>query len=100
MVCKAFAAIHRSVISRLEGHFGLGAAVGANGGVHLSLLLRRILSGVTAGLASLRLVLEASFCIEFLLTGSEHELRATVFAHQGLVFVHSFSLALVSFAPS
>ena len=97
---KALAAINRSVVSRLERHLSLGATGGADGGVHLSLLLGSILSGVTARLASLGLILEPSLGIKVLLTGSEHELRATVFAHLGFVFVHSFSLALVSFAPN
>jgi hypothetical protein len=43
---------------------------------------------LTASLAAGGLVLESLFGIEFLFTGSENELSATVFAYQRLVFVH------------
>jgi hypothetical protein len=46
------------------------------------------LPGLTAGLAAGGLVLESLFGIEFLFTGSENELSATVFAYQRFVFVH------------
>ncbi len=43
---------------------------------------------LTASLAAGGLVLESLFGIEFLFTGSENELSATVFAYQRFVFVH------------
>ena len=41
----------------------------------------RILAGVTAGLAALGLILEASLSVEFLLAGGENELIAALFAN-------------------
>ena len=43
---------------------------------------------LTASLAAGGLILESLFGIEFLFTGSENELSATVFAYQRFVFVH------------
>ena len=39
------------------------------------------LAGIPASLAALRLILEASLCIEFLLSSGEHELVAALFAY-------------------
>ena len=59
-------------------------------GEEFSLALGRaaVLSQIPASSASLRLVLESLFGVEFLLTGGENELSTTVFAYQRLVFVH------------
>ena len=84
---KAVAAVHRTVFAGLEGHAGFLTAGGTHSGEHLAGATAGVLAGVTAGLAALRLVLEATACIELLLTGSEHELVAAIFAYQGLVFV-------------
>ena len=78
---KAIAAIHRTIALGLERHSGLAAAVGAGSGEVLPRTAGSVLAGVTAGLAALRLVLEAALRIELLLTGGEHELLAALFAH-------------------
>jgi hypothetical protein len=62
--------------------------------VHLSLRSGSILASVTASFAALRLVHEAFFSIEFLLTGGEHEFGSAFFADKSFVFVHCFYLAL------
>jgi hypothetical protein len=79
-LCKALAAIHRTIVLRFEGNFRLSAASCANGREHLSGLLGRIFSGITAYFATLGLVHEASLSVEFLLTGSEHEFGSALFA--------------------
>ena len=89
--CEALAAINRAIFARNKRNLSGLTAVSANGIVHLT----RCTSGRPAGFASSaagfaagRFVLETLFCVEFLLTGGEHELSATVFANQRLVFVH------------
>ena len=83
-----FAAIYRSVVSGLEGNTGFVATVSAYSREELLLCLTGVLSCIAASLASLRLVLETSFCIELLLAGSEGELLSAVLTLQNLVFVH------------
>lgn len=78
---EAFAAVHGSVRSGLKGNLCFATASSAGSGEVLSGATGGILSSVTASLAALGLILEASFSIEFLLTGGEHELVATVFAN-------------------
>jgi hypothetical protein len=78
---KAIAAVHRTVGLGLEGHFGLAAAVGADSGEVLPGTAGSVLASVTAGLAALRLVLEAALGIELLLTGGEHELLTALLAN-------------------
>ena len=90
----AGAAVHRSVVAGLEGDFRLAAALCADAGEQLSLALSAVFLGGAALFAELRLVLEALFSVEFLLTGGEHELVAALFASQCDVFVHVFFLAL------
>ena len=78
---EALAAIDRTVGLRLKGNLCLAAACGADCGVELTGTTGSVLASVTAGLAALGLILEAALSIELLLTGSEHELLATLFAH-------------------
>ena len=86
--CEACAAVNRLSFGGLEGHLALTTAFYANSREHFSCTLLRILSRCTAVLASGRLILKALGCIEFLLTGSEHEIVATIFALQCLVLEH------------
>jgi hypothetical protein len=92
--CKAIAAIHGSVIGRLEGDLCRLTALGANSVKQFSLRLSNrgaaILSCITAISASLGLILEALFSIEFLLAGSENKLLSAVFALQCDVLIHVF----------
>ena len=80
-LCEALAAIDGAIGLRLEGNASLAAAVGANSGEILLGATGSILASVTAGLAALGLILEASFRIELLFAGGEHELRAAFLAN-------------------
>ena len=84
----ASAAVNSLALGRIEGHFAFCATIGTNRIEHLSLSFCCGLSCCTALFALLGLVLEALLCIEFLLTGGEHELCAALFALQSLVLVH------------
>ena len=97
-LCKALAAINRAVFSWLERNLCLFAAACANSGEHLSVRFFAGLAGVAAGFASLRLVLESLFSVEFLLASSENELGSAFFAYSCFVFVHSFYTSLYLFA--
>ena len=91
---EALAAIDRTVGLGLKGNLGLAAAGSANSGEVLAGTAGSVLASITAGLATLGLVLEASLSIELLLTSGKGELCAALFADQNLVFVHSISLSL------
>ena len=95
---KALAAVDRTVRLGLKGNLRLAAAGCAGRGKELTGTARRVLAGVTAGLAALRLVLEATLCIELLLTSGENEFRAALFALQSLVFEHFESSLLKKLA--
>ena len=83
MLVEAVTAINRTVILRLEGHLGLLAAVCAGDLEHLTLLTAITIATalVAAVAAACRLVLETLLGVEFLLTGGESELLATLFAY-------------------
>ena len=87
---KALTAVYGTVFLRLERNLGGLSAFRANSVVHLTRSAGSTagLTRLTAGLAAGGLVLESLFGIEFLFTGSENELSATVFAYQRFVFVH------------
>ena len=78
---EAVAAVNRTIALRLEGNLGLAAAGSAGSGEILTGTTGSVLACVAAGLAALRLILEASLSIELLLAGSENELLATFFAN-------------------
>ena len=79
--CETVAAIDGTIGLGLEGNLCLAAAGSTSGSEILSGTAGCIFAGVTAGLAALRLVLEATFCIELLLTGGEHKFCATFLAN-------------------
>lgn len=85
---KALAAINGAITRGLKGNSCFLAALGADSGEHLTGSTVGVLAGVTASLASLGLVDEASLSIEFLLASREDELIAALFALQSLVSVH------------
>ena len=85
---KAIAAVDGAIGFGLEGHASFLAAASANGGEVLTGATSGVLASIAAGLAALGLVLEAALCIEFLLTGGEHELLTTFLANQSLVLIH------------
>ena len=87
-LCKALAAVDRTVFAGLERNASFFAACCAGSGVHLAGATAGVLAGITAGFAALGLVLEATACIEFLLTGGKYKFFAAIFAYQSLVFVH------------
>ena len=78
---EALAAVDGAIGLGLEGNTSFAAAVGADSSEIFSGATGSILASVTASLAALGLVLEASLSVEFLLTGGEHELVATFLAN-------------------
>ena len=77
---EALAAEHGKVGLGLEGNLSLTTAAGASSGEELTGATSVVLASVTAGLAALGLILEAALCVELLLTGSENEFVAALFA--------------------
>ena len=78
---EALAAVDRTVRLGLERNSCLAAAVSADSSEVLTGAAGSSLAGITAGLAALRLILEASLSIKLLFTSGEHELFATLFAY-------------------
>lgn len=93
-LCKALAAINRTVFARPERHFGFLAAACAYGCEHLAFRLCSVLASIAAGLTSLGLIYKAFGRIEFLLAGGEHKFSAAFLACECFVFVHLIYLAL------
>ena len=91
---EALAAVHRPIGLRLERHLGLSAAGCTNSRKILARTTGGVLTGITAGFASLGLVYETLGSIKFLLAGGEYKFSATFFADESLVFVHLIYLAL------
>ena len=87
---EALTAVNGSVARRLEGQLCLATALTASSDEVLTLASFCVLSLVAASLAALRLVLEALFSIELLLTCCEHELLAAISALEGDVLVSNF----------
>lgn len=86
--CIAIAAVYRSVIAGLEGNLSFFTATSTSGCEKFSCGLRCVLLCVAASFASLGLILEAFFSIEFLLAGCENEFCSAIFAFQCFVLVH------------
>ena len=78
---EAVAAVNGTIGLGLEGNLSLATASGAGSSEILAGATGGVLAGITAGLAALGLVLEATLSVELLLTGGEHELVAALFAH-------------------
>ena len=78
---KALAAVNRAIRLGLKGNLRLAAACCANSSKELTGTACSILACVTACLAALGLILEATLCVEFLLTGGKNELVAALFAY-------------------
>jgi enamine deaminase RidA (YjgF/YER057c/UK114 family) len=93
---EALAAEHGTVGLGLEGNLSLAAATGAGSGEELTGATGGVLASITAVLAALGLVLEATLSVESLFASGEHELIAALFANQILIFVHCFYLSSVS----
>ncbi len=81
LCCVAFAAIDGSVVLGLERNFCFLAAACTDCSEKFFLRSGCALSCISAVLASLRFVLEALLCIEFLLTSRENKLSAAFFAY-------------------
>ena len=90
---EAIAAVNRAIGLRLERNTRFAAAGSAGSGEILTGTTGSVLACVAAGLAALRLILEASLSVELLLAGSENELVAAFFAYSSLIFVHDFTLS-------
>jgi hypothetical protein len=78
---KTLAAVDGTIRLRLERNPRLSAARGTHRGEIFPGAAGSGLAGIPASLAALRLILEASLCIEFLLSSGEHELVAALFAY-------------------
>ena len=85
---EALTAVNGSVAGRLEHKLCLAAALTAGSDEVLTLASFRILFLVAASLAALRLVLEALFSIELLLTYGEYELLAAISAGKSDILVY------------
>ena len=81
LLSKALAAEHGTVGLGLEGNLSLAAATCAGSGEELTGTTGSILASVTASLAALGLILEATLCVELLLASGEYELIAALFAY-------------------
>ena len=78
---EALAAVHGTIGLGLEGNLCLTAATCAGGSEELTGATGAVLAGVTAGLAALGLILEATLSVESLFTGGENEFVAALFAN-------------------
>ena len=87
-LCKAIAAVNRTVRLGLKRHASLAAASSTGSGEEFTGATGGVLASIAAGLAALGLILEAALSVKFLLTGGENKFSATFFAYQGLVLVH------------
>jgi len=85
---EAVAAVDRTIGLRLERNTGFAAAGSAGGHEELTRGAGSVLAGITAGLAALRLVLEAALGVKLLLTGGEDEIFSALFTLECLVLVH------------
>ncbi len=93
LLCETLAAIYGSVITRFEGNNSFLTAACAYCREHLP-VSGSVLLCVSARLATLGLVCEAFFSIEFLLTGCEYEFISAVLAYKRFVCVHTIYLAI------
>ena len=80
-LCKAIAAIDGAVGLGFKGNSCFLAASSADCGEIFAGAVGGVFTSIAAGLAALRLVLETTFGIEFLLTGGENEFLATALAN-------------------
>ena len=78
---EALAAEHGTVGLGLEGNLCLATATGASSGEELTGATGAVLTSITASLAALGLILEATLCVELLLASGEYELIAALFAY-------------------
>ena len=83
---EALAAVNGTVFTGLEGDLRFGAAGSAGRDKHLPLSFGAVLTGSTALLASLGLVLKASPRIDLLLAGGKNKPFAAVRTSQGFFF--------------
>jgi hypothetical protein len=94
---EARAAVNGSVGRRLESELSLAAALAAGSDKVLSLASLSILLLVAASLAALRLILEALFSIESLLTCCKYELLTAISAGKSNILVYYFSYLFNAF---
>ena len=78
---EALAAENGTVGLGLEGNLCFAAAASAGRGKELTGATDAVLTGITASLAALGLILETALCVEFLLTSGENEFAAALFAN-------------------
>ena len=78
---EALAAEYGTVGLGLEGNLCFAATTCAGSSEELTGTTGAILTSVTAGLAALGFILEATLCVELLLASSENEFIAALFAN-------------------
>lgn len=94
LLTETIAAVNGAVTAGLERNLAGLSALGANGIEHLTAAAATVstthitLAGVTAALATLRLVGKALLCKKLLLAGSESKLLAAILASDLLVLEH------------
>ena len=91
LLAEAVAAVNRTVGTGLERNFAGLAATCADRIIHLTVAAatgRALLTGRAAVLATLGLIGETLFRVEFLLAGGEGEALSAIFADDGLVAEH------------
>jgi hypothetical protein len=90
-VAKAVAAINRAVPAGAEGNHGIGAALGADDGVHFPRCAVEAAASLlgaparAAGLAPFGVVYEASGVKELLLSHGKNKLCATIHTYQSSI---------------
>jgi len=92
LLLEAVATIHRAVLAGLEGDLGVLAALGTDGGVHLSRALSVAAAAVAAtrlatGRTALRLVSVTLFSVVGLIVGAEDESLAALLTGDILILV-------------
>ncbi len=92
---EALAAVDRTIALGFERNLSLAAAGSAGSSEVLAGTAGSVLASIAASLAALGLILEATLSVESLFASGEHELIATLFANQILIFVHVFYLSSV-----
>ena len=80
-LCEALAAVNRTVGLGLKRNASLAATGSTGCSKELTRTASSVLACVAAALAALRLVLETTLCVEFLLAGSEYKFLTTFLAY-------------------
>lgn len=93
LLTETIAAVDGAIFAGLERNLAGSAACGAHSVEHLPVTATAVtLAGIAAGLATLRLIGKALLSKKLLLSGSESELLAAIFADDDFVLEHVLPL--------